>query len=796
MIARIVAVAVLLAGARAEAQSRLDETPAGPGEWGYRPAEGSVLAVTPPGFSWRPQKGIVRWEIEVSANDEALFTASDIRFNVYCPPRAIAPGAYAWRYRGFDAKGLPTRWSRTRGFKIAPDARPLPLPRREDLLARIPKTHPRLFVRPEDLPRLKELARGKLRDRFQELQKSCEKILKKPPSTKEPPKYDSSMKRGSDAWSERWWGNRRRVIETLNASATLAFTHLLGGKKEYAELAKRILLEAAKWDPKGATGYRYNDEAGMPYAYYFSRAYTFLHPLLSEKERDACRRVMKIRAEEMYRHLCPRHFWRPYSSHSNRAWHFLGEVGIAFLGEIEGAQDWVWFAANVFFNCYPVWCDDDGGWHEGSLYWRSYQARFTWWADVMRAAMGINAYDKPYYSKIGYYAMYLMPPGKVGGGFGDLCAGVRSSSARELLSTCTAQANNGHGAWYVDRVGGMKLGGGYVGFVRGALPGVKPVPPRDLPTSRLFAGTGQAMLNTTLEDARKGVQVVFKSSPFGTQSHGYEANNSFLLWACGERLLIRSGRRDHYGSDHHKNWMWSTRSTNCVTLNGREGQGRRTASARGRIVAFKTTPAIDVVAGEAGGAYIDEDKKGPKRPLERFTRTIVFVKPGLVVVYDRLVATEPATFDYWLHAIDKMDAPDQHRIRVARGGAVCDIDLLAPAGLKLRQTNQYDPNPRPRVKLREWHLTASTPSKHKTLEFVAVYRPRRKDAAATARAELKKLDGGYALRTRLERGEAVMLLPSRDGARLSSHGLSGTDEIVVERRGDSPARTVRVKPVE
>ena len=103
---------------------------------------------------------------------------------------------------------------------------------------------------------------------------------------------------------------------------------------------------------------------------------------------------MKVRGDEMYAHLCPRHLWTPYASHSNRAWHFLGEMGIAFQGEIEGADDWVWFAMNVFYNTYPVWCDDDGGWHEGSSYWSSYISRFTWWADVMRAAMGIDAYQQ------------------------------------------------------------------------------------------------------------------------------------------------------------------------------------------------------------------------------------------------------------------------------------------------------------------------------------------------------------------------------------------------------------------
>ena len=40
------------------AQVNLDESPAQPGEWGYRPAAGGVSAVNPPSFSWRPQRGL------------------------------------------------------------------------------------------------------------------------------------------------------------------------------------------------------------------------------------------------------------------------------------------------------------------------------------------------------------------------------------------------------------------------------------------------------------------------------------------------------------------------------------------------------------------------------------------------------------------------------------------------------------------------------------------------------------------------------------------------------------------
>jgi len=749
----------------------LDETPARGEEWGYRPADGVVSEVNPPSFSWRPQKGLT-WELEC-ARDRSFkdieYRSENLEFNVYCPPRVFKPGTFVWRYRGKDKNGLYTNWSQIRLFTIVADAVAMPMPSREELLRRIPKTHPRLFVRPENLESLRKLAKGEMKDAYQRLVKDCDKILANPPSTAEPAKYPEDMVQGSEQWRTMWWGNREYTIKALNSAATLAFTRLLGGQEKYGLETKRILLECAKWDPLGSTGYRYNDEAGMPYAYCFSRTYTFVNDILSEEEKKICRDVMKARGDEMYRHLCPRHLWQPYSSHSNRAWHKLGEVGIAFLGEVEYAEEWVWFATNVFFNVYPVWSDEDGGWHEGSSYWSSYISRFTWWADVMREAMNINAYDKPYFAKVGYYPMYLMPPGKLDGGFGDGAAQRAASANVPLMSELAVQARNGHWQWYVEQMGSPKEEGGYIGFIRGALPKVEARPPDELPASRLFRGTGQAYLNTTLKDAGEDVQVIFKSSPFGTQSHGNEANNSFALWAYGQRLLVRSGHYDLYGSEHHRNWVWSTRSVNNITVNG-QGQRKRTAEATGKIIGFKTTPTMDIVVGEAGQAYEDAI-------LERFTRAIIFVKPELVVIYDRLEAKEPSTFEYWLHAINRISVEDQHNIRVQNDDVICDIDFFTPSGLTFKQTNEYDPNPRPRIKLREWHLTATTPEKSKRTEFVTLYRPHRTRDTLPKDAILRQIEGGYTLKVKLSDGEFVTILPTDDKAILQTEGLKSKGAI-------------------
>lgn len=724
-----------------------DERPGAPEEWGFRPFDKQASEMNPPGFVWRPQKNFASYTFEIAGDESfknVVVTASDLRYACYCPDKALAPGTYFWRFRFVDKKGEASAWSSVRSFSVSKESVVFPMPAKEELLSRIPEKHPRLFVRPEQMEDLRKRAKGEMKGEYEAIAATCEKLLKSPPPTAEPPKYPAGMTTKSEEWRVIWWGNREYTIKVLDAAATLGFAYQLSGNQKYGELGRRLLMDAAQWDPKGSTNYHYNDEAGMPYVYFFSRAYTFLNPLLSEDDKTKCREVIRARGNEMYAHLNPRHLWSPYASHSNRAWHKLAEAGIAFADEIPEAKEWVWFAMNVFFNVYPVWCDDDGGWHEGAAYWNSYIERFTYFADIMKADLGIDAFKKPYFSKIGYYPMYLQPPGTPGGGFGDLVPERKADANARLMTALAAQANNPYWTWYAGAVGGPVKHGGYIGFVRGATAYPAAKAPDDLPTSRLFRGIGQAYLNTNLKDAKQNVELGFKSSPFGTQSHGYDSNNTIFLYAYGERLLAPSGRRDIYGSKHHVNWMWDTKSTNGITVNG-QGQGKRTAKAIGKITAFHTSDWLDYVAGDASTAYGPDVKKA--------VRQVVFLKPGVVVIRDWLEATKPSTFEFWLHAPVEMKVEGQENITVVNGSAQCRVSLLAPAKLEIRQTDQYDPPPAPRIKVKEWHLSAKSPLASE-MEFVTVIRIGPNGQAMAGGASTTRQAGGSIVQVELSDGKA------------------------------------------
>lgn len=728
-----------------QAETVLDESPAEPGSWGYRPENGAVVGVNPPSFTWRPQGHPCSYMLQVArAADfaEIAFERAGIPWNAYCPAALLPAGEYFWRYAAVNDAGEQSGWSQVRRFTVPEDAVPFPQPEREELLRRLPESHPRLFFRPEDVPRLRELAQGALADRFAALREEADKLIENPPDTTEPPLYPKGAEFKGEEWKKIWWGNRLRAIAVADGAALLGFVYQITGEERYAYGARDLLLALCAWDPEGSTQYKYNDEAAMPLLYMPSRAFSWTYAALTPEERARISAMMRARGRQVYEHLqhC-KHLWFPFESHRNRAWHFLGELATAFYGEIPEAGEWLDYAMTIFYTAYPVWGGTDGGWHEGVGYWASYMERFLYWVYVVRAAYGMDAFQKPYFREAGYYPLYVTPPGSRTAGFADMGSTTNSGRSARLMTVLAAAAGNPYWQWYAEQHGNP-FPDGYLGFLyaasRGA--GVPPViqehgpgfrgddahaapkPPSDLPQSRAFRDVGLAALNTTLSDAAQNVQVLFKSSPYGRVSHGYNANNAFLLHLGGQPVFIASGRRDIHGSPHHRLWMWETKSDNAILVDG-EGQMVHTPDARGVLTHFHTSERLDVVAGEAGDSY---------KHLDRWTRRILFFKPYAVLIHDLIKAPEPATYQWLLHAPGPFEINENAMQWQGEPGRV-DVRFLHPQGLTITQTDKFDTPPAPWAgfNLHEWHLTAATTEKTARQEFLTWFIINGADAIAT-----------------------------------------------------------------
>jgi len=170
---------------------------------------------------------------------------------------------------------------------------------------------------------------------------------------------------------------------------------------------------------------------------------------------------------------------------------------------------------------------------------------------------------------------------------------------------------------------------------------------------------------------------------------------------------------------------------------------QRSFAASGRITAFVHNDGYDYVEGEAGEAY--------GGTLKRFRRHVVHVKPGVFVMFDDLVATKPATFQWLLHAYEKIQIEDSSRsLHVRREPAAMKMRFLWPPSLSFSQTDRYNPDPE-RVKPGEiknsWHLTASTKEPSATRQFLTVLVPYRiGQEASVPQAELVNGNGAIGVR--------------------------------------------------
>jgi len=746
-----------------------------PDEWGYRPADGERVTLNPPALSWVHEKGAATYAVQWA--DNAAFRGSTVRtaipWSVYTHSAPLKPGTWYWRYRVTDATGVASSWSKTRRFVIPADATEFPQPTMDELKRRIPTGHPRLFVRNQDLPTLKSWIEGAGRDAWAKLRARADKALAAEPTSEPAVKASSS----DPATNQFWWSNRVQTIRALHEAEALSFVWLLTGERRYGDAARRNILALAAWDLEGPTNFRINCEAAKPMLHRLARAYDWGYEALGEEERARVRAVLLRRAQDAWAsgevRLGVGHLSQPYGSHANRTWHKLAENAVATLGETRESEQFLDYAVTKFFAAYPVWSDDDGGWHEGLSYLGGYMSKTTWWMDLARTPLGIDSFQKPFFRRLADYVMYSAPPGSPELGLADLSFRP-PGQGWAFLHYYTRRTGNRQWAWWLDQWKiGPELDEPVLEFLWSALPGVEPQPPAALPPSKIFHGTGVAILNTSLLDSANNVQVRFKSSPMGRWSHGHDPHNAFTLNAYGEALLVNNVYRDLYGTPFHKEWVWSTRAQNAVLVNG-EGQKPHSKDAGGSLVRWEFSEGLDYVSGDATPAY--------EGRLTKALRHVLLVKPDLVIIADELEAPRPSTFQWMLHGQEEFQlAGDKPQLRLNRRKAGVIIDYVAERPVKLRQWTGYTPEPDHRylesIKSPgippQWHVEAATTEAATRAFTLTVARTHRAGQPPAGPLEVVRSGGAVTLRVS---GTTVKLSP--EGPVLATVTRSGSERVV------------------
>jgi hypothetical protein len=346
-------------------------------------------------------------------------------------------------------------------------------------------------------------------------------------------------------------------------------------------------------------------------------------------------------------------------------------------------------------------------------------------------------------------------------GFGDLSFRPISSSVGDFMTYFIRAkgaradgANAAYWRWWCEAWKMKMSDGGVIGFLyRTSLPELPPAKaPMELPQSKVFRGIGVAALNSSLLDANEAVQVLFKSSPFGTQSHGHNAHNSFQLSAYGEVLLPACTYRDLHGSKFHYQYVHSTASQNAVLVDG-EGQIKHTAAPHGRIAAAQLTKEWDYVMGDATLAYGDR--------LNRYHRHVVMLKPDVIVIYDDLSAKQPSTFQFLLHAMKAFSVDEKAgKLAVTLPKAGLGAQYLSAQPLSFRQWDGFEPKPNKPFP-NHWHVEAATTQKQAEIGMLTVLTPHKTGQQVTWSAT--RIESESAIGVRITRGGKTATITFRKG---------------------------------
>ena len=376
-----------------EIRAKLDVAPEA-NQKPYHPADGQVLEVTPPAFIWVPAGAGVGYAVQVSRSE--AFPAGDTRTFaglkrvVFVPRETLPAGKWFWRY-GVETPSGPV-YGRPRPFTIPEGARSFPFPDFDPVAAGASQARPRLFFTGDRLAKIREAAKGELKDAVAGLVKSCEKAVGEPLVPE--PGYRPKDPKEYGPWAVTVM---RTTRPPMDAMERCALAYLITGDRRLGEEAKRRILYFFSWDPEGPTSFFAYDEPPMWVMMRGSRAYDWTYDLFTAEERARVEANMKQRALQFLKRLQSMPFEsNPYESHAGRLPGFLGECALSFLPEWPEAREWLEYVTLIYYTSYPAWGGDDGGWQEGPGYWSAYMEFVLHYVVALRARTRIGLTRQPF----------------------------------------------------------------------------------------------------------------------------------------------------------------------------------------------------------------------------------------------------------------------------------------------------------------------------------------------------------------------------------------------------------------
>ncbi len=627
------------------------------------------VAENPPRFTWLPviedeALYVLRISTDPKYPAKATTNYTCLPLNFFTPDVTLPVGDYVWSYAVCDEAGKPlTSWSKDRAFTITVDLPETPLPLRAARLDSATRAHPRLWLTPDKLGDFrKAVSKDASHCTWSNFYEKSVLPWMDKDVYQEPAGYPDN-KRVASVWRQTYIDCQ----ELLYAIRHLAIGGQVTQDQAMLDRAKEWLLSTAEWNPMGNTSRAYTDEWAYRVCNALAWGYDWLYDQMDDAERTKVRAALLERTRDIAEHAIINakiHLF-PYDSHAVRSVSLtLIPACIALLGDDEDdeAREWLDYCIEFLFAVYSPWGDSDGGWAEGTHYWMMGIAYLIDAANLLKSYTGLDVYKRPFFQNTGDFPLYCKAPSTRRATFGDDSTMGDLPCVRTGLNTRQFGGETGNGAyqWYYEELERLNPGTEKAFYNWGwwdtnfddlvYTSSCKPVaatPPEN--GLRHFKGIGWVGVQHEMADADKNIQLVFKSSPFGSISHSHGDQNAFCMAAFGEDMAIQSGYYVAFNSTMHRNWRRQTRSKNAILINGKgqyaDNDKSRAMKAQGKVLAAEEYDDHTYIKGDATAAY---QSLSPEVTLAE--REIYFVRGSYFVIVDKVDAKTPVTIDWLLHA--------------------------------------------------------------------------------------------------------------------------------------------------
>jgi len=717
-----------------------------------RPA-GTVSRENPARFTWMPKEGTDKYRIEVyDPQGICRYRYEGIDINFFTPDHIMEPGEYTYTIFA-DGEELVQK----KAFEIAKENVETPLTGRDIRYQNI-GAHPRIWIGEDKIAALRETRDGERKPLWDAFLEQGVAPWMEREAVKEPERYPGDV-RVIKLWRRLYMDCQEALYAVKHGVVAWRVT----GEEQYLKVAKTWLLHIAAWDVEGPTARTYNDEAAFRVTTALAWGYDWLYDVLTQEEKDKVKRSLMHRARELYdyvRNQIQIHI-RLLDSHGVRSLSMtLVPAALALLGEEPEAREWLDYTIEYFFTIFTPWGGEDGGWAEGPTYWQSGVSFFTEANCLIREAIGIDVFKRPFFRNTGDFILNTYCQDLRFMAFGDMSdlgdyPGMKAGYTMNILSAVTDSPNKSQYAWYFEQAKKRGKGTEQLFYNYGwwdfsfdelffsmLFEKTPAKAPDDSLMVKYFPAIGWVCIHKDMADEDKHLAFMFKSSPYGSVSHSHGDQNAFVLHAFGQPLAIQSGYYVGFWSEMHTRWRRHTKSKNAVLVDniGQFAQLRGTTKAEEMNGSAKSqfdqliasNGRIEVCEERENHVYLCGDAKAAFRKtvpyLKKNKRHVLFVEEKFFVIIDEIELEQEGTVQWLLHGLNEFRLKENEFESLNNGVGLRVI--FVGSEMDITQSNQFEDVDEAEVAglAMQWHVKASTVQAREQHRIVTVLYPYREEA--------------------------------------------------------------------